>query len=568
MSWSIKGDAGKTLNATSRTLESLLIENCTVRFASLAPDWMRWSSATENLAGGGTILPDIGQKVELFWLGVRKFAGHVTSVKVGLTRVTVEVSGPWWWLQNTPLSSNQADGSGTQSERVTFVNPTRNLAISIAALIDRAQALGCPITKGNIAAMYAIPKLTLADRDCATALAELMQWVPDATAWVDYSGALPKMHITRRGPATPLNLSAATSDIEDLEISPRTDLQVKWVSVKWVNRDTATGKTKWASRVNGTPVAGKRQIITVSGPEIADFLPRDDYDSVRLQTVLWSSISNDFVKSRDSGLAGISQTVGAVFGGVASSFTRYAWVATGTGTPSTKRAITTKVPGLRRNATNGGSFPAATNHLVISPTPLPEWAVRMLGGIPVTITGTWVAAWRDSERGVGVGWNDVFQAMQAGATTANNGLQYSDTTGPFKDYIIDWLARPFQVTGMLINRKFDALTTLHKPWDYDYIRPPADLEENLRIAQDWVPWEGTITQVADEVTAASNILGRAINVTDTVPACATMKAMLRGIQYEIQRGRTTYELGAPARSDFGSLVTRIRRDPQDNIVYL
>ena len=75
-------------------------------------------------------------------------------------------------------------------------------------------------------------------------------------------------------------------------------------------------------------------------------------------------------------------------------------------------------------------------------------------------------------------------------------------------------------------------------------------------------------RVFDEVSAASNILGRPLNLTDSVTAAATMKAPLKALTYEIQRGRVTYEVGAPARNDFGSLVSRIRRAPKDNIEYL
>jgi hypothetical protein len=47
-----------------------------------------------------------------------------------------------------------------------------------------------------------------------------------------------------------------------------------------------------------------------------------------------------------------------------------------------------------------------------------------------------------------------------------------------------------------------------------------------------------------------------------------MDTLARAVEHDIQRGRTTVELGAPARLDFGSLVARIRREPKDNIVYL
>ena len=566
MSWSLKGQTGRALDATSRSLDDLNIHSCSMEFASLAPDALTWEAIATNSAGGGTIVPDVGQIVELYWNATRKFRGHVTIPSLGIQSVGVTVEGPWFWLTRTPLTSAQTDATGTSSERPSYVFRKQNLATSIAALIDRAIANGCPITRGQISPMYAVPRITLAEMDCGTALAELMRWCPDAVAWFDYSTTLPTLHIQRRGPSTAFTIAIPASNVESMKIAPRQELRVTRVETKWVERGPGAGLTKWAGDSAGTNSVGGRQIVVVSGPEIADFLPKDDRDSIRVQTVLWSAITDNFVKSRDSGLASITASVGPVFGGVSDYFNRYIWVAGST--QSTKKLIRTSVPGLRRNPTNGGAIPAATQHLVISSDPLPEWAQKLYGAIPVSITGTWVAAWRDSERGVGTPWNDVFMAMQAGALTVNNGLQNSETTGSTKDYAIDWLARPFTVTGYLINQAFAALTTIHKPWDYDFETPPADLADNLLAAQNWLPWDGPITCISDEVTAASNLLGRTINVTGSIAAAATMKAPMKSILYDIKRGRTTYNLGAPARTDFGTLVSRVRREAKDNIVFL
>jgi hypothetical protein len=567
MSWTIRGQAGRTLNQTARTPASILIENITVKFASLDHDTLTWTSATENVTAGGTIVPDIGQIVELYWNDTRRFRGHVTETRVGLNRVKVVAHGPWWWLKQTPLTSLQLDGTGTSSERAQFVfevTGAQTLATMIARLLDRAIALGCPLARGGMSAMYPVPRITLSGRDCASALAELMRWVPDAVAWFDYSTTLPTLKIQRRGPSTPLVLSLATSNIKHVDIRPRLDLQVSRAEVKFVTRDATTGKPKWAGQAAGTNAAGQRQIITVSGPEIAAFLPKDDFDTHQIRTLGAANYAN----LTEPSLAAAKEKYSSVPVTVGTGYEVTYWnkvvpvAATG---PPWQISIpggskTTYIPAPLLRGTNGAAF-VGPRFCVISGT-LPEW-VRKLPNVR-------------AEEGVIYGVL-VYQKLAAAAIPAfvgEMGLTETMTgyratgTGPGGAEFWHLYTKPFTMPVTVVRTNFPAMTTLYKPWDFTYLTPPANLAVNLRAAQNWVPWEGPITTVADDVTSASNLLGRSINLTGGLPACATMKALLKSVTYEIQHGRTTYDLGAPARTDFGGLVSRVRRDPQDNIEYL
>jgi hypothetical protein len=561
MAFTFRGESGKTLGTADRAAEDLNITDWKLTFSNLADDTLSWTAKTRNATGAGTIVPDPGQVVELWEGGVRKFKGWAAFPKAGLDSVQVQARGPWWFLQREPLTSILEDGTGATGERTSFVFPTQSLRASIIDLLNRAIALGVPMSLGTIATMYAVPKISLSNMTFGAALAELLRWCPDCVAWFDYSVAgEPALNITRRSGMTALTL-AVGNNVEAANVYPRLDQEVSRVELKYVDRVATTGRPRWQSQVAGSAVIGKRQIITVSGPEIAAFLPKDDFDSVQVQTVEWSAITDAFVKARDGGLASISASVGAVFGTVAASFIYY----TGS-TSDNKTQVIARVPGLLRSSDTGAAFPAGTVNLVISPTPLPEWAQKSLGAMPVTVTGTWVASWKDSLRGVNSSWNSVFQAMSAGATTYLSKWENGAETGSTKDYTVDYIARPFQVTGYLIDTAFPSLTTVYKPWDYDYLSPPAGLADNLRASQAWVPWEGSVTVVADEVSG-DNSLNRKVRLSNAAADAATMDALLKSVSHD-SRGRTTYELGAADRTDFGSLVNRIRREPSDNIVYL
>ncbi|MEI6674274.1 MAG: hypothetical protein WCO57_03755 [Verrucomicrobiota bacterium] len=115
MAWLLKGESSKTLDATSRSLASLNLSSAVLKFQSLANDTFTWTADTTAATGAGTIIPDFGQVVELYWDSTRKFRGHVTSVKVGMRQIAVEISGPWWWMERTNLTEVQTDATGAIS---------------------------------------------------------------------------------------------------------------------------------------------------------------------------------------------------------------------------------------------------------------------------------------------------------------------------------------------------------------------------------------------------------------------------------------------------------------------
>lgn len=564
MSWTIKGETGKTLDATARALASgLNISACVLKFQSLASDTLVWTADTTAATGAGTIIPDFGQVVELFWNSDRKFKGHVTGIKVGTRQISVTVEGPWWWMERTNLTSSILPYSGadgvtagqTAAERAQYVFPTQSLATSIAALIARAITNGVPMTAGSVAAMYDVPQMTLSEMSAGNALATLMAWCPDAIAWFDYSGTTPVLNIARRGGVAAVTYTLGTDAVEIGEIVPRMDLQVARNELHYVTRNATTGKPAWASQASGTDAAGKRQIVTISGPEIADFLPRDDFDSVTVQTAN-AAISAALVAQRDAGLSAIVRTYGYLPGTIADYINYY--VTSYDPGAYNNRALFTRWFPVRYTITDdaGTIIPTSSSKKLVISGDIPEWAMTLLNGIRVQITGTWVAT---NTSGV---YSDVEKAIQLGGFGFMGGWVYQTGTDTY--YIS---GRSFSISGILIDDAYLTPTPIYKPWDYTYLTPPANLASNLVTAQNWIPWEGPVTLVADDVTG-TNLLPYKYNLANGITPCAIMDALAKSCSHDIFRGRTTIDLGAPARLDFGTLVSRVRQDPKDNIVYL
>jgi hypothetical protein len=564
MAWLIKGEAGKAMNATSRSFDTLVVTNAVLTFQSLGEDTFVYTAATTNAAGAGTVVPEEGQVIELLDDTARKFRGHVTRVDPLLDSIRVTVSGPWWWLMKIPLTGVQTDGIGGTAARASFVMAEGDLDVRFRNYIDRCIALGVPMIRGTVADMFPTTKITLSNMKLADGMANLVRRCADSVVWFDYSGASgtdPTIRVSRRNGSAPMTAVTYTvgTGVEASSIRPRTDLEVSRVEAHYMDRNATSGRTRFQSQASGTFEAGKLQIVTVSGPELVPFLPADEFETVNVQTVVWNAITNTFVRTRDSGLASIASTIGTPFGGVASSFIRY------TSSADAKYPITTQVPGLRRISTTGAPFPTGTVNLVISPMPLPEWAQKKYGAIAVSITGSWVAGWKESERGVDTPHNAVFKAMAVGALTVFGGFENSETTGSASTYTVDWISRSFQVSGYLIDTAFAALTTVHKPIAYTFQAPPAGMAAGMLAAQNWVPWEGPITVVADEVTC-DNGLENVYNLANARTVCATMRAPAKSVQYDIRNKRTIITLGAPARVDFATAVGRVPSSPQDLII--
>lgn len=517
MPWQIKGQAGKALNSTARDIDALNVDALTLEVQNLAEDWIQWTAATSNQSGTGTIIPDVGQLVELLNPdGVRRFKGHVTLPQVGKNAVTVKAVGPWWWLERIALSGEIEDAVGTTSDRASYVFPTQGLATSLGDLIDRAIAMGVPMAKGTISTMFTVPRITLSNMSFAAALAELMRWVPDAVAWFDYTNATPELNITRRGDMTRLDYEFGVNNIEDVNIGPRLDLEVARVSLKYVKRDPATGKPSWRQQNSGTATDGKIQIITISGPEIATILPKDDFDSVRLKTEA-VSLSRDDYFELDPVLKAAKDEFGSFLGFVAIT-TRSGW------------------------------------HRIISGQTA-DWMRKDYG---LENKQFRITAWLPGNYLESTGAGDCLAELKRlGRFVA---VQNPSTTHKYFELYVDF-------TIDCINLSYPQATTVRKKWDYEYLEPPENLAANLKGTQDWVPWEGSVTLVADEVSGY-NGLQRKFNLLGGHADHDGMNALVRAVTYDISRGRWTYALGTPARTDYGTLVSRIRREPSDNIVWI
>lgn len=569
--WTIKGDADVTvttvagvtygLDDTERTFAQMKFAGWQLKFAPLADDFFSYTVRTQNAKGKGAIVPRDGQSFSVFYDGVRKFKGTVVKPMLGLKQLKVTALGPWWWMGKITLSGATVDATGITDDRTSYVFPTQNLRLSLQSLINRAQDKGVPMKSipdadlnDRISGMFAFLKTTLSNMSFAAALAELLGNVPDAVGWFDYEANPPALNIGRRDDLAAISYevgSTGTVRVESAEIYPRTDQKVQRVELKYAKRVKTSNKPQWASQNHGTVSTDthKRQvqIITVSGPETLDLVPKDDFEVTK---VLTSALNLSVVANRASNLKEILVKFGSIQGLVTSSVSYYA-----EGSPF-RPSVTVPFPPLTVVDNKTGQLIAA-REVLVSPESLADWLSKDMEVTEVTVRGSWL-----TERNYGAGdpRSASFAAMYAAAPRRGNG--YSASIGPT---FFEWAMLPFECSLLMVNKAYRRRTKVYKPWDYDFLNPPDNLAENLRDCQNWTPWEGPVVIVRPS-TNGNNHINRKFNLTNSHPDHDGMDALVRSVTYT--SNRVSYELGSPARSDLGGLVNKMRRNPQDNIVWL
>jgi len=573
--WTIKGESGKAFNATVRSLETAQIDSAQVSFRALEADTFTFTITPETLTSA--TIPELEQQITLYRNGTQFFTGTVTSVRPIITQSSqqaqVTVSGPWWWMERINMTSDRTDGAGDDAERMTFVfgDPTTggNLRDHILAVIDRAIALGVPMQKGGtIDTFFAVPQISLNQSTIGQALSELIRLVPDTMFYFDYSLTPPRINIRRRGATTTRTIDVSVDPVDSIDIEPLIELQVSQVRLPYVTRDVQ-GRTVYQEQASGTAATGKVEILTVSGPELDTFLPNELFDSYEIKTATAVSTRGlQWIQDQQTSLVELAKKNGYANG-------RFPWtLSNGGGVTLFKTASTTSVkpsfssfkaygfPLLSLFSTSGVQYNATTSNIIITADP-PDWIKSELGiGFKAaTLEGYFVDYHNYRPSGTTLPlptyWEEVgFEFQYSGYLTEIN--------DPPK---VIYGLKKFSIPCYIVTTAYTSTTTVYRPADYSFIQPPAGLAANLKAAQDWLPYTGSITLVGDDVGEV-RYRGTKINLTNTLAGLDTMGALVAGESMDIATGTTTIELGQPPRLDYRTFVDRIRKTSQDNIVYL
>ncbi|WP_411846452.1 hypothetical protein AAFN60_02090 [Roseibacillus persicicus] len=601
--WTIKGEASKTLDDTARTIEQLALTGPTLEFESLEPDTFTATQQTDVFA----TVPEAGQTIEIFHNSTRVFKGHIRPSALTYQRGSSrpwKAVGPLWHLDQIQLTTDITDATGEENERAQIVFPTDDLKDSITTLINRfISVYGSPavLALGTISDCFDFPQITLSNQSFLSALAELTRPFPDCVVWLDYSQTIPTLNVTRRDDCTVLNLAQdGTGPLLDYSLTPREELQVEEVLVNYLERD-ADGLGEGKSLTSGTASeARKRLVATISGPELDTFLPNELFDKVPFTL---PATLVDWFGLADSATRYFEETYGfnPLFGSDTSfSFAGFTTkTSCSTGWDVTSSGSTFYGPRLLYDGTTYSvDDPTISTYTLIAfgefgtDTP-PDWAIEQYGLVQGEMTGGIYTARFQTFSGVsstissGVVRCHNQQALDDLLAIAGD-VQAIDNSPPGLDDDIWYNGRALSGSVIYPNDQGN-LPYQHNPqikvWliptanipsegsdltreaDWDYLTPPTDLAANLKAAQDWLPYDGSIHLGYAADPLPSDLLAHAVNITSGPTELSAAKMLCQGLRLTLGTGKAELRIGAPQRNDFETLARRFRRTPQDNVIF-
>lgn len=587
----IKGEAGKTLDASDHLLGTdLKAVNASMRFENLAPDVFQWTARTEDIDAGDTIIPDVGQMIEVWSPAVsplpafRYFRGWVTQARATNYGVQVVAQGPWMWLEKIDITTSQT-GLVNTSERPTIIFNEATVTSDITELLNQAIALGAPIAVGTISSTFTIPKLQLSMMTCADVLAELMRWVPDCVGWWDYSGSgTPTFNLSRRSGMSATTYTVGTSPLVDFDLTGRPDLIPARVEVKYISR-AGDGRPQFITQSDGTAVTGRVQVIGLSGEELDTFLPPDDYQSYTAATAAMNnslaienavkSIIPEVVASRAQ-FGGYPRTGNDSDAKIANGETLYYGNKIGRDMELSSY-YEQKQPSLRFTNPETGALVSLTGKRIVIGQAQPDWAIDAYANAEkVLITGRLYRAQNKTRRhyldGVVQTYTEPPWSLAFGWTQREDtGYYYWGTNKPttgtvLEGYTVFFNYLDFEIEAILTTSNFTTPTTIYKPQDFEYLSPPANLAANLRSAQNFTPYEGNIRVVSpSSFVALSNELQYKINIVGSQAGLSTAGALVRSATFDLANSSLDLEIGAPSRFNFSTLGGKVRQTPQTNI---
>lgn len=556
--WTLVGQSGKAVNATERTLEELRAGGLRVRFEAMNISAITWTVWLKDVGEISTYVPDLRQTMTLRVNGDRFFTGWVVGrdplLSEGRMGYDITVADAWFFLANTMLSSEVLDGTGTAKERPVYLLPAGDLTTHLQSVISRAVALGLPVQAGALADSFDLPRLSMQNQSIGASLSDLMACLADGTLWLDHSGSGDvAVRMSRRSTADEISIAAGTAIITEVSLRPRVDLEVEEVKLSTAKRTTSAGKrvTVFEETTAGssTSVLPTRGLAAITGPEVNLTLPQDLTDSVEIEVAAFTPTAalqhgHDLLKQ--NGPVGMpevytTQTSNGAFGST------LVWPAD---------------PLLQIVDTDGNEIsPEDWPQFLTKGEPRDWWKKDLIEYVQVRITAT-VASYEDTAVG-----DDVPEppkwARLVGAR-ARTIIFFEGEIGGSTAQRTVWEAT---ISATVVCCRGLSNGTLIRSEDWGWFNPPADLAANLLASQNFVPWEGKVSTVQEEMEHG-NPVGSVLNITNWVPEAATMAGIITGCTIIPRTGEVTYTVGPPLRHSFLDLVNRFRQSGADNYYWL
>jgi hypothetical protein len=550
---SIAGQQGKTFGPAQIDFAEIAASG-SLTYQSLGVDELAFSIEPQYLDAREQEIPEEGQYIDLFQGSQRLFRGIVTRVQnewgQGALSVDVIVSGAFWWLEQTALSDIVGVGNDA-IERPQFRCEIGGVESHVRRLFDRMQDLGLPVALGAMDACYDIPTTTFQDASFGRALSELLRLVPDAVGWFDYSViGNPQFRLSRRNTNAAEVFTLGSDAVLSGSLEAEYSLKIERVSIPYAER-LLDGSISYKEFSAGTG-SGTRQVVPVSGPELVDFVPPDPIDGVTISTANAMANSVTVQKTTIEKLFPVWYRFESTYPSIAATRNLNLW-----STDATSQLYSGGVtPFIKLE--DGTDLDINTHNrwaIIYDPDlEIPSWLsdvesvqkARLAGTVWIfeanaTITDDWIVDLiNDSD----------FVSRIVGGPNNN------DTT-IFFDLDLEIILLDRELTNQ----------TFYKPLSYIFETPPADFAENLRAAQNWLPYIGSVNLEAENPPFVRKT-GSTINLAGGRSVWESMGGLVQGETLDLFTREQSLSLGLPERLTGSTPVTRLERSSSDSLIIL
>ena len=582
--WHIAGEEGRGWGAAAVPLAALNVAGGSVSTGSWDADRASLRLVSDSRTLSGLPVPDLEQRVELrrgASADAVHFRGWVTGRRVsigsgGLAELSVEISGAWYWMRKAAVVSATRHQHALAAAARAQIMTTGDAGGSIATISGIAMAAYPGRIAGHgIGPTYELPRITISDSDTAAAVADLLRWLPDASAWWDYPASRTGniFRLARRAalPAATLALDAS-SGVVSAEFNPRADLAnsggvaVDYAEVVSANTPDC-GRIKYLTQTAG----GGRVRVTAAGPELDTYLPDAPADSTTLtsQEITAPSLLAALGSAELKAAGQAAPTAFVHIDGLrlydedTGQRLTSRWYRIVSGEPkdwlpqrgiSTRRVVATvdywsKLYFMEMDLSTGKYTSGITFKEQSYSCPIP---VRSYS----TVSKTFLA-WANRATAV-----DASGVAGGGLYRINGELVSCPGITVERKRFVERL----ELRCSAVEKPLSS-ATYWRPPDFDFVKPPAGLAASLAAAQDWTPLEGQAVLAPGHPGPAS-FAGKLLSVAGGPAEWASSATPVAEHTIDLATGRETVRAGAPARLGHLGIHSRIRRGGQDNIVWL
>ena len=594
--YSICGVAGKTLDATWRTLADMGIHAASLSLRSIDVDTLTFTMR----AKAGRIIPDDQQ-----WISLKDNTG--TVLITGIARrtyvypqqlYTYTVVNVYQGLMDTPLTDS--------THKAYLMYDMANLSTTLISLLQHSHDLGLPIQPPSTTPpLMVVPKMGFRSASCGSALEDALKWAPDFSSRMDYSTTPPTLRFTSRGSVTPtvINLDTPGHGVTTMTLTSMPEAQALFIAFVYAVRP-GTLVVDYLIQSAGDPTADANRSVSIylSGADRTEMLASE---AINTSTNALATAQASLTAANAAVVAvnaQINATYQAAMEAIPVTASNYAfntqsYVVANDSACTSGKANTNLLwgqgqpyfYGTQSPSAGGFATPAVGLYFVYASTPTVARSVAascvvspgtftdaQLASVGVTKTAGLVKgtiAYRGVYTGVinvggiygGVQW---WSGYANWTDTAHQAWWYFSVTGTSVDILS---ASAYSVAQALAAVAYNAshpVTTGTAATSFvslaAFVEAPPDLALNYFIRQNWLPHQGqlTLSPNAGHIPEPGEFVS--VSAADLPSEFATMATPVSELLIDLDTGSSTVTLGPPARMTFASLQDRLRIPPEDN----